>query len=73
MIPINRYPTIELLEIRKDLIKCAENNINVFGFSVADIDTELEFRASKRTLADDEQPDNPILDMGQSFIPKTAY
>lgn len=68
---IKNYSLPQLKEMRKDIIKCAENDLNVFGFTIADIETEIEFRASQRFHQDDEQ--NPILDMGQSFIPKTAY
>ena len=76
MTSIKSITTAELQKIRQDITKCAENTINVFGLDISHIhliDAEIEYRAKKRTLADDEQPDNPILDMGQSFIPKTAY
>ena len=54
---LNNYTTAELQKMRQDLIKCAENDLNVFGFTIADIETEIEFRASQRFPISDEQPE----------------
>lgn len=54
---IQNYTTKDLQKMRQDLIKCAENEMNVFAFSVADIDEELEYRAQNRIPVCDEQPD----------------
>lgn len=76
MTSIKSLTTAELQKIRQDLIECAENDSNVFGLDISRIhliDAEIEYRAKKRTLADDEQPENPILDRGLSFAPKNSY
>lgn len=73
MTSIKSHSTKELQMMRLHLLKGAQSDLNVFGYTIAEIDEEIEFRASNKIPICDEQPDNPILDMGQSFIPKTAY
>lgn len=71
MTSIKSHSNKELQMMRLHLLKGAQSDLNVFGYTIAEIDDEIEFRASQRFPQDDEQ--NPILDMGTSFIPKTAY
>jgi hypothetical protein len=73
MTSIKSHSTKELQMMRIHLKKGAQHDLNVFGYTIAEIDEEIEFRASQRFPKCDEQPENPILDMGQSIIPKTAY
>lgn len=79
MTSIKSLPTAELQKIRQDIIKCAENKLNVYGLDISHIhliDKEIEARTSKIPATDcqDELNErNPILDMGTSFIPNTAY
>lgn len=71
MTSIKSHSNKELQMMRLHLLKGAQSDLNVFSYTIAEIDEEIEFRASQRFPQDDEQ--NPMLDMGQSFIPKTAY
>lgn len=73
MTSIKYLPTAELQMMRLHLLNGAQSDLNVFGFTIHEIEEEIEFRASNKIPICDEQPDNPILDIGQSFIPKTAY
>lgn len=73
MTSINSHSNKELQMMRLHLLKGAQSDLNIFGYTIAEIEEEIEFRASQRFPKCAEQPENPILDMGQSFIPKTAY
>ena len=73
MTSIKSHSNKELQMMRLHLLKGAQSDLNVFNYTIAEIDEEIEFRASNKIPICDEQPENPILDMGQSFIPKTAY
>ena len=73
MNPLKSYSNKELQMMRLKLIKAAESDINVFGFTISDIEEEIEFRASNRIPVCDEQQDNPILDRSQSFAPPQSY
>lgn len=53
---IQNYTTKDLQKMRRDLIKCAENEMNVFAFTIADIDEELDFRAQNRIPSWDVEP-----------------
>lgn len=71
MTSIKSHSNKELQMMRLHLLKGAKSDLNIFNYTINEIEEEIEFRASQRFPQDDEQ--NPILDMGQSFIPKTAY
>ena len=71
MTSIKSHSNKELQMMRLHLLKGAQSDLNIFNYTIHEIEEEIEFRASNRLPCDDEQ--NPILDMGQSFIPKTAY
>ena len=77
MTSIKSHSTKELQMMRLHLLKGAQSDLNVFGYTIAEIDEEIEFRASQNIPATDCQDElnerNPILDMGQSFIPSNSY
>ena len=73
MTSIKSHSTKELQMMRLHLLKGAQSDLNVFGYTIHEIEEEIDFRASQRFPQCDEQPDNPILDMGQSFIPSNSY
>jgi len=53
---IKSYTTTQLQKMRQDLIKCAQNEMNAFSFTVNDIDDELEYRAQNRIPSWDVEP-----------------
>ena len=57
MTSLKSFSNKELQMMRLHLLKAAESDLNVFGFTIADIETEIEFRASQRFPISDEQPE----------------
>ena len=79
----SEYKTQDLIEMRNYQLDCVENDIEVISdFTLTDLIVEIARRNQlamqvRQLSATDDQDElnerNPILDMGQSFIPKTAY
>lgn len=68
MTAIRTFTTFELMGMKRDALMAANNNMNVFSFSLIEIDEELSRRANLRTLADDEHKDWDATHTEQSFL-----
>lgn len=56
MTSLKSFSNKELQMMRLHLLKAAESDLNVFGFTIADIETEIEFRASQKIPSWDAEP-----------------
>lgn len=56
MTSIKSHSTKELQMMRLHLLKGAQSDLNVFGYTIAEIDEEIEFRASNKIPIWDVEP-----------------
>lgn len=53
---IKSYTTTQLQKMRLHLLKGAQSDLNIFNYTIHEIEEEIEFRASQRIPSWDTEP-----------------